>query len=121
MDGPWTDRVKKHSPDTKIIALTVHQGEEYVLATLKAGADGYVLKDASYGELVTAMRTVLEDKHYLSPQISGKLIEGYLEGRKSCRRAGPISENLTKTGKEKSCLISPKATFNKGNSLDSSL
>jgi DNA-binding NarL/FixJ family response regulator len=84
MDGmDVIERVKKHSPDTKVIALTVHQGEEYVLATLKAGADGYVLKDASYGELLTAMRSVLEDKHYLSPQISGKLIEGYLKGRKS--------------------------------------
>jgi len=40
------ERVKKRSPDTKIIALTVHQEEDYVLTTLKAGADGYVLKDA---------------------------------------------------------------------------
>ena len=100
MDGmDMIERVKKRSPDTKIIALTVHQEEDYVLTTLKAGADGYVLKDASYGELVTAMRTVLDDKHYLSPQISGKLIEGYLEGRKS-QKVQLLREILTRRERE---------------------
>ena len=84
MDG--TDvigAIKKQSPHTKVIALTVHRAEEYVLATLRAGVDGYVLKEASYEELMMAIRSVLKGKHYLSPEISGKLIEGYLEGRKS--------------------------------------
>jgi DNA-binding NarL/FixJ family response regulator len=89
------ENIKKQSPKTKVIALTVHRGEEYVLATLKAGADGYVLKEATYPELMMAIRSVLKGKHYLSPEISGKLIEGYLEGRKSATIQS-VWETLTK-------------------------
>ena len=47
--------LKKQYPATKIIALTVHKTEEYILATLQAGANGYVLKDATHSELMMAM------------------------------------------------------------------
>jgi len=77
--------IKRSNPETKIIALTVHKTEEYVLATLQAGADGYVLKDATHSELVTAMLNVLDGRRYLSPGISEKVIEGYLEGRKTVK------------------------------------
>jgi len=77
--------IKKSHPETKIIALTVHKTEEYVLATLQAGADGYVLKDATHSELVMAMLNVLDGRRYLSPGISEKVIEGYLEGRKTVK------------------------------------
>jgi RNA polymerase sigma factor (sigma-70 family) len=73
--------IKKRHPDTKIIALTVHKTEEYLLTTLQAGADGYVLKDATHDELVTAIHHVVSGKSYLSPGISEKVIEGYLEGK----------------------------------------
>ena len=78
--------IKKRSADTKIVVLTVHKGEEYVLSALKAGADGYVLKDANRDELATAIKKVLEGKRYLSPDISGKVIEGYLEGKNAIRK-----------------------------------
>jgi two-component system response regulator NreC len=73
--------IKKRTPDIKIIALTVHNTEEYILATLQAGADGYVLKDATQDELLTAIESVLKGKSYLSPDVSCKVIEGYLQGR----------------------------------------
>jgi DNA-binding NarL/FixJ family response regulator len=73
--------IKKRYPQTKIIALTVHKTEEYLRTTLKAGADGYVLKDATHDELVMAIESVLKGKTYLSPGVSGKVIEGYLEGK----------------------------------------
>jgi DNA-binding NarL/FixJ family response regulator len=100
MDG--TDviqSIKRQSPNTKVIALTVHRTEEYVLATLRAGADGYVLKEASYDELMMAIRSVLKGQHYLSPEISGKLIEGYLEGRKS-HKTDSLWETLTRRERE---------------------
>ncbi len=75
--------VKKRFPTTKIIALTVHNTEEYVAATLRAGVDGYVLKDATYDELVIAIHNVAAGKPYLSPGISDKVIKGYLEGKES--------------------------------------
>ena len=73
--------IKKRHPATKIIALTVHKTEEYLLTTLQAGADGYVLKDATHGELVIAIEHVMAGKAYLSPGVSDKVIEGYLEGK----------------------------------------
>jgi len=77
--------IKKRYPETKIIALTVHKTEEYLLSTLQAGADGFVLKDATHGELITAIKSVMGGKSYLSPAVSEKVIEGYLQGKKSTR------------------------------------
>ena len=77
--------IKKRYPEIKIIALTVHKTEEYLLTTLKAGADGYVLKDATHEELVMAIKNVMGGKSYLSPGVSEKVIEGYLDGRESNR------------------------------------
>ena len=73
--------IKRRYSETKIIALTVHKTEEYLLKTLQAGVDGYVLKDATHDELVMAIHNVMAGKRYLSPGISGKVIEGYLEGK----------------------------------------
>lgn len=74
--------IRRRIPETKILVLTVHKTEEYILATLEAGAAGYVLKDATHAELVTAIKTVLGGKPYLSPAISERVIQGYLEGKK---------------------------------------
>ena len=77
--------IKKRYPETKIIALTVHKTEEYLLTTLQAGADGYVLKDATHDELMLAIKNVMGGKSYLSPGVSEKVIEGYLEGKETTR------------------------------------
>jgi len=74
--------IKKSHPKIQIVALTVHKTEEYILATLQAGANGYVLKDATHAELMLALRNVLKGKTFLSPGVSEKVIDGYLEGRK---------------------------------------
>src|SRR3972149_4174551 len=74
--------IKKESPATKVLVLTVHKAEEYILATFRAGADGYILKDSTHSELVMAVKKVLDGKRYISPEISEKVIEGYLEGKK---------------------------------------
>ena len=91
--------IKKGSPATKIVVLTVHKGEEYVLSALKAGADGYVLKDAGRDELVAAVKNVLAGKRYLSPDISEKVIGGYLEGRRAFKGQTPW-DTLTQRERE---------------------
>lgn len=77
--------IKKRYPKIKIIALTVHKSEEYVRATLNAGADGYVLKDDSSSDLLAAIRNVGKGSVHLSPGICDKVINSYLnrpaEGR----------------------------------------
>ncbi|MBN1573502.1 MAG: response regulator transcription factor [Deltaproteobacteria bacterium] len=77
--------IKKRCPETKILVLTIHNMEEYILEALRAGANGYILKDADHKELFLAIKTVLEGKSFLSPSVSKKVIEGYLEGKKSIK------------------------------------
>jgi DNA-binding NarL/FixJ family response regulator len=81
--------IKRRCPEIKVLVLTVHRTEEYILATLRAGADGYVLKDATHTELVMGIRSVLTGKPYLSPGVSDKVIEGYLDGRKTVKTGTP--------------------------------
>lgn len=69
-------------PKTRILALTVHDSEEYILAVFKAGADGYCLKSDSHTDLFAAMKSIFNGKKYLSPSISDKVVKGYLDGRK---------------------------------------
>ncbi|MGA2463410.1 MAG: response regulator transcription factor [Thermodesulfobacteriota bacterium] len=91
--------IKKRFSETKILVLTVHKTEEYILATLKFGADGYILKDSTHAELVLAVKNVLSGKHYISPGISEKVIEGYLEGKKTLKRKSSW-ETLTQRERE---------------------
>jgi DNA-binding NarL/FixJ family response regulator len=96
--------IKRRTPETKLIALTVHKAEEYILAALEAGANGYVLKDASHDELIGAIKTVLGGQPYLSPGVSEKVIDGYLDRRKSVR-ASSSWETLTQREKQVLKLI----------------
>lgn len=75
--------IKRRCPNTKIVALTVHKTEEYISAAFKAGAEGYVLKDATHAELELAIRHVLSGKKFISPGISEKIVAGYLEKKKA--------------------------------------
>ena len=77
--------IRRRISGTKVVVLTVHKDEEYILAAFEAGANGYVLKDATHSELVTALKTVLRGKPYLSPAISETVLEGYLEGKRSLK------------------------------------
>ena len=81
--------IKKRYPQSKVIALTVHKTEEYLHTTLQAGADGYVLKDATHNELVVAIKSVMKGKPYLSPGVSEKVIEGYLKGKGTLKPDSP--------------------------------
>lgn len=74
--------ISKRSRHSRILVLTVHKDEEYILASFKAGAQGYVLKDATHAELKMAIRTVLSGKRYATPDISDLIIEGFVEGRR---------------------------------------
>lgn len=79
--------IKRCCAGVHVLALTVHKTEGYVRMALEAGADGYILKDATHQELETAIRNVLSGKFYLSPAISGGVIQGYLLGLKSAQPA----------------------------------
>jgi DNA-binding NarL/FixJ family response regulator len=98
--------IKRESPATKVLVLTVHRAEEYILATFQAGADGYLLKDSTHSELLMAVKKVLTGAHYISPEVSGKVIEGYVEGKKNLKLKSRTSwETLTQREREVLKLI----------------
>ncbi len=78
-------QAKRIRPETKIIVLTVNKSEQSILAAYDAGANGYVLKDATRKELMDAIKYVIKGNTYICPAISGKVIEGFLDGRKQIR------------------------------------
>ena len=91
--------IKKLAPDTKVLVLTIHSSDEYVLPVLKAGADGYMLKYDTQAELMSAIKSILDGKQYLSPGVSRQVIEGYLEGGSSLKSKSTW-ETLTKRERE---------------------
>jgi DNA-binding NarL/FixJ family response regulator len=92
-----TARIVRDHPNVRVIILSMHANEEYVLQTLRAGASGYLLKDAATAELELAIQAVARGDTYLSPAISRRVIEDYL-GRTSGEK-GPL-EQLTPRQRE---------------------
>lgn len=72
-------RVHKEHPETKVIVLSMHADEPYVMEALRNGAAGYVLKDCTGGDLVQAVRAVAAGRRYLSPVLAERAITGYVE------------------------------------------
>jgi two-component system, NarL family, response regulator NreC len=72
--------IRRESPETQIVALSMHSEKRYVTEMFKAGAKGYLLKDSNFSELLTAIRTVAEGKTYLSPSISDTVVEDMVTG-----------------------------------------
>ena len=97
--------IKRQHPQIKLVALTFHKEDRYIHATLEAGADAYVLKDDSRTELLTALRSVLNGKSYLSPSICDRVVAGYLAGGGDGNSKEPSWEILTKREREVIKLI----------------
>lgn len=72
-------RIRKDSPKTRGIVLSMHNDEPYVMEALRSGAQGYVLKGGTAAELVTAVREVLAGRRYLPPEVAGKVVAAELE------------------------------------------
>jgi DNA-binding NarL/FixJ family response regulator len=73
-----TDAVRTAFPDTRVLILTTYDLDEYVFAGLKAGASGFLLKDAPPEELLTAIRTVAEGEAVLAPTATRRLIDQFV-------------------------------------------
>lgn len=65
-------------PEVKIIALSMHADRRFVINMLKAGAQGYLLKDCAFEELAQAIRLVMANKTYLSPGVAGIVVKDYV-------------------------------------------
>lgn len=77
-----TARLTKSSPQVRVIILSAHSGQDYVIKALRAGASGYLLKDSSPNELERAFSAVMSGGYYLSPVVSATVIDDYLQRMK---------------------------------------
>lgn len=93
-------RIRKCSPHTQIVVLSMYSNEAYVLEALNSGASAYVLKDSSSGELVRAVREAAAGRRYLSPPLSDRAIEVYQQKAK----ATSLDRYETLTTREKEVL-----------------
>ena len=73
--------IRENYPDVGVLVLTAYDDDPYVMAVLQAGANGYVLKTASPGEIMRAVHDVYEGKSALAPSIAQKMMS-YLAGQK---------------------------------------
>ena len=71
-------RLRESVPQTKIIVLTMHPEEPYVLEALQAGAVGYVLKTQAAVDIVQAIHTAVQGAIYLSPRVTNAVVQAYL-------------------------------------------
>lgn len=72
-------RLRSEHPDVHCIAMSMYDDKNLVEHTIGSGARGYVLKDNSADDLVEAIRTVAEGKFFVSPRVTGVVVEGYLD------------------------------------------
>lgn len=84
-----TSRVRKAYPTVRVLVLSVHRNEEYVVHALWAGASGYLVKDATVGELEIALKAVARGQTYLSPAVSKFVVADYI------RRVGEQPRTLS--------------------------
>jgi len=72
-------QISNEVPDARIIIMSMHCADHFVLAALHAGATAYLLKDTVFEELLVALRSVLKRQVYLSPAIAGTVVRASLQ------------------------------------------
>ena len=93
-----TLQIAKQSPKTRVVILSMHSSEAYLLEALRNGASAYVIKGAAAPELVQAVREAAANRRYLSPPFSNESIEAYLQ--KAQNAGGDLYETLTPRERE---------------------
>jgi len=106
-----TRQIKRALPDTKVLALTMYNDEEYVFQILKSGASGYLIKETAANELIAAILSLQKGNPFFSPSISRKIMESYLNEDEDKKSKGE-SDKLTNREKEVLQLIAEGYTNN---------
>lgn len=90
-----TREIKKRHPATAIVALTIHEDEEYFFKMLEAGANGYVPKKAAPSELITAIRAAANNEVYLYPSLAKLLVRDFLTHETQTKSEPSTLDGLT--------------------------
>ena len=80
-----TRQLKLLHPDIRVMALTMHESDDYFFQVLQAGADGYFVKGGSSAELLSALRTVSQGEVFLYPSMATRLLKDYLKPARAGR------------------------------------
>ena len=113
MDGlSAIKEIMRQMPESKILTLTIHDTDQFILDCFKAGVSGYCLKDATQEELLNAIHQVLSGKTYINPGIADKVLVGYLEGKKTLKKETEM-DSLTQREKEVLKLVAEGYTSKK--------
>ncbi len=99
-----TPIVKKEYPNMKVLILTMHDDSEYILQSVHAGADGYILKDTDQGELLKAIRTINDGHKYFSGDISETIVNSFVRGYKNDPIVSSSADSYGLTKREKEIL-----------------
>jgi len=86
---------KARLPEIRVLVLTFRKDDHIIDAALRAGADGYILKNDSCAELFTALRSIAAGKGFISPSICDRVMTGYVRTRESGRARGSGPGELT--------------------------
>jgi len=93
-----TERVRQKFPTVRVLLLSMHDSEEYVLKAMRLGASGYLLKDTGASELELALRAVARGESFLSSAISRHVIDGYVQrtnlGDSKASPPSPVEKRL---------------------------
>ena len=100
-----TRLIKAHNPDIAVLALTMHEDDEYFFEMLSAGASGYVPKRAAPNELIGAIHAVQNGGMFLFPSVARVLIKDYLQRREAPASSARGFEELTEREREVLVLI----------------
>jgi len=87
-----TAEIKRLWPQVSVVALTIHEGEEYFFKMLEAGASGYVPKRAAPEELLTAIRVAASGEVYLYPTLAKLLVNDFLSSESQTKTARTLNE-----------------------------
>lgn len=91
-----TRNIIQQQPNSKILILSMHDNETYVLKSIEAGASGFLLKDVEQEEFIKAIESVANGERYFNTKISNLLVSGYLNTIKTKQPSGTNLFELTK-------------------------
>lgn len=94
--------LKKENPDFRVLILSMHSNEEYIIKALKSGASGYILKKSAPNELTSAIRIANSGDTYLSPAITSKVIKRFIQEAE--KGGAVVTADTTPTPREREII-----------------
>jgi DNA-binding NarL/FixJ family response regulator len=85
-------QIRASCPDARLLMVSMHESRQYIFESLKAGANGYVLKEAAFTELLAAIKDVLEGRTYLSPKLSETVMDDYVRRAQGSENGGELGK-----------------------------